>query len=142
MKHGIFALTAAFLLALPMTAMAGPVCQDTSDTDNDGIQACGDSCLAINNSGTNSCDTDLDGYGNPCDGDFDNNLSTNANDFTLLFLPRFLAGVDVTPVGADMDCGGTVNANDFTLQFLPEFAAPGLPGPSGIPCAGTVSCTP
>jgi hypothetical protein len=138
MKVGIFALMAAFLLALPMSAMAGPPCADSSDNDGDGIPFCDDSCTAIANSGANSCDTDMDGYGNPCDGDFDNGGTINAGDFNNDFLPDFTNGSD-SGIGSDMDCGGTVNAGDFNNQFLPQFTQ-GVPGPSGLTCAGTTTC--
>jgi hypothetical protein len=108
------------------------------DDDNDGILNSNDSCTQIPNSGTNSCDTDMDGYGNPCDGDFDNSGAVTSNDFFFQFLPDFLAGSD-SGTGSDMDCGSTINAADFELQFMPQFFD-GLPGPSGLACAGTVTC--
>jgi hypothetical protein len=138
MKVGIFALMAAFLIALPMTAMAGPVCVDTADDDGDGLRNCEDSCTQIDNTGSNSCDTDLDGYGNPCDGDFDNGGTVNSGDFTGIFLVDFGIGSD-QGTGTDMDCGGTLNSGDFTGGFLPAFSL-GSPGPSGLACAGTVAC--
>jgi len=36
-----------------------------------------------------SCDTDQDGFGNPCDPDFDQNGLVNANDFVHYFIPAF-----------------------------------------------------
>ena len=99
-----------------------------------------DNCSMLPNDGPLRYDTDLDGYGNACDGDFDQSLVVNAVDFGSLFLPDFATGID-SGVGTDMDCSGVVNAVDFGTYFLPQFTG-GFPGPSGLPCAGTVPCTP
>jgi hypothetical protein len=106
------------------------------DDDLDGIFNWYDNCRVVSN--TPQCDTDLDGYGNACDGDFDNNKSTSAIDFGI-FVPDFKKGVDAGKAdGTDMECNGVVNALDFG-KFVPNFKA-GKPGPSGLFCAGTVPC--
>ena len=135
MRVGVLATMAIFaLVALPLTAAAGPA----GDADGDGVFDALDNCVNVANAAPANCDTDSDGYGNACDGDFDNGGTTGAGDFTGLFIPDFTAGVD-SGIGSDMDCGGTVGAGDFTGFFIPNFTQ-GTPGPSGLSCAGTVTC--
>ena len=130
-----------FMLALcfPLASFAGPA----TDTDSDGVPDAIDNCSTIANAGTAGCDSDLDGYGNACDGDYDQNLTTNSNDFLNVFLVDFPTGTMSTnaagnPNGTDNDCNGVVNGNDFLNVFLSLF--PGTPGPSGLSCAGTAPC--
>ncbi len=103
------------------TEAAGP------DADGDGIPDSEDNCTLVAN--PIQCDSDEDGYGNQCDGDFTNNGVTNAQDMILL---RNLLGAG-TPgptynVG-DLNCNGVVNAQDATLLRL-MLGQP--PGPSGL----------
>ena len=105
----------------------------TTDNDGDGIPNSEDNCTEIANS--NQVDTDRDGYGNHCDGDFDNSGSVNAHDFSVYFIPDFGSGED-TGRGTDMDGSGGVNANDFSVYFIAQFSS-GEPGPSGLACAWT-----
>jgi hypothetical protein len=88
--------------------------------------------------GAPSCDSDSDGYGNPCDGDFDNSGFVTVSDFTPIFMDAFTAGVD-SGKGEDMDCSTFVTVSDFTPLFMDQFTA-GVPGPSGLACAGTIPC--
>jgi hypothetical protein len=137
MKVGMIALTAA-LMMLAMPAWAGPAdpCGSVPvDTDSDTVCDPLDNCSEL--AGAPSCDTDSDGYGNPCDGDFNNDGVVASVDFTAHFVPQFIAGTDAN--GEDMDCGGTVGANDFTVYFVPQFVS-GTVGPSGLACAGTAPC--
>lgn len=101
------------------------------DADGDGVPDASDNCLEVPNAGSMSCDTDGDGYGNACDGDFDQNGVTNAVDFIGPFLQDFGSGVDLG-IGTDMDCNGIVNAVDFLDFFLVNFTA-GAPGPGSDP---------
>jgi hypothetical protein len=107
------------------------------DTDGDGIPDANDNCVDIPNAPPLDCDTDQDGYGNVCDGDFDNDGSVTSSDMSALFLPDFSTGVD-SGTGTDMDCDGDVTSADFSF-FLFQYSQ-GLAGPSGLPCAGTVPC--
>jgi hypothetical protein len=84
------------------------------DSDGDGLLDAFDNCMDIANgpdagigySGGVQVDTDMDGYGNPCDGDFDQSNTVGGGDFSPLFLADFTAGTD-SGIGTDMDCGGS-----------------------------------
>jgi len=143
MKTGLVAAGIAllFVVGLALASFAGPA----ADTDGDGVYNVLDNCSSLANAPPLDCDADNDGYGNACDGDFNNDKVVNATDFSSFFLPSFKAGTG-TPAGTDMNCtspepatNGTVNATDFSSFFLPQFKA-GKPGPSGLSCAGTVPC--
>jgi hypothetical protein len=130
MKLGMIALTAA-LLMLAAPAWAGPAdeCDGTGDTDSDTVCDALDNCSELPGV-TVYCDTDSDGYGNPCDGDFDQNGQVNSTDFSAKFIPDFILASDQGS-GTDMDCNGQVNSTDFSAYFLPQFIS-AVPGPSGL----------
>ena len=136
MKTGLMAGGIALLatLGLSFAAFAGP----SVDTDGDGVYDVLDNCVTVQNASPADCDTDNDGYGNRCDGDFDNNKLVTATDFGVSFLPDFKKGKD-SGKGTDMDCNGLVTAADFGGSFLPQFKR-GKPGPSLLSCAGTIPC--
>ncbi|MEO8444205.1 MAG: dockerin type I domain-containing protein [Gammaproteobacteria bacterium] len=75
------------------------------------------------------CDSDGDGYGNHCDGDFNNNGATNSQDY-LLFRQQ-LGQPSVAPNynQADLNCNGVVNGQDYLL-FRARLGVPS--GPSGL----------
>jgi hypothetical protein len=97
------------------------------DTDVDGAPNIADNCrLLANNTGAGAqCDSDADGFGNRCDGDFNNNNSTNAQDTTLF--RQQLGQPSLAPVfnEADLNCNGSVNAQDTTLFRARLGSAPG-----------------
>jgi hypothetical protein len=103
-----------------------------ADQDADGRGNVCDNCRnLINNSGAAAqCNSNADAFGNRCDGDVNNNGSTNAQDTTLF--RQQLGQPSVAPVynAADINCGGSVNAQDTTLyrQLLGSPPGPG-PGP-------------
>lgn len=138
MKVGALAtMVAILLIGFPIASMAGVA----PDTDGDGTPDVSDNCSTLAQGGVGQagfCDTDTDGYGNACDGDFDETNVVDATDFTGFFVPAFTGGTP-TATGTDMDCSGVVDATDFTGYFVPQFTA-GAPGPSGLSCAGTVPC--
>jgi len=127
---------------LSLSTSLSPLASTALDTDSDGVPDALDNCVTVPNPGPLSCDTDLDGYGNACDGDFNNDGSVDAgSDFSEIFLPDFNLGRDASGTGTDMDCNGRVEVEpDFSTAFLSQFAA-GAPGPSGFACAGAVPCT-
>ncbi len=126
-KGGALALILA--LAVPLQSWA-------ADTDGDGIQDGFDNCIAVANPA--QCDSDGDGYGNACDGDLNNNGTTNAQD-TALFRAQ-LGQPSLSPAynAADFNCNGAVNAQDAGL-FRQRVGLP--PGPSGLAGTGTFSST-
>jgi hypothetical protein len=108
-----------------MTATAGSVV----DSDGDAVPDLFDNCRNTPNGpfgATGACgtavqlDSDSDGYGNPCDGDLNQDLSTNGADFTAMFGLLF-AG----PGPGDFDCSGSTNGADFTALFSLLFTPPG-----------------
>lgn len=144
MKVGVLATTLAILM-IGGSAYAGPAV----DTDGDGIFDVLDPCSSNNLSpAPNALDTDMDGYGNQCDGDFNNDGLVNGGDFSSPganndFLDCFSGG-DVAGLGCDINGDTLVNGADFSTvgpgnDFLDQFGL-GVPGPSGLPCAGTVAC--
>jgi hypothetical protein len=130
----IRAFVCVLAVGFPLTALAGPA----PDNDGDTVPDVLDNCSTLANAGAAFCDTDMDGYGNACDGDFNQSNTSDATDFSAIFLADFGTGVDAG-TGTDMNCSTAVDATDFSANFLPQFAA-GVPGPSGLACAGTVPC--
>jgi hypothetical protein len=101
----------------------------TTDVDGDGIYGAADNCVLRTNG--NQCDSDGDGFGNRCDGDMNNNGSTNAQDTTLFRQQLGQASQPPTYNKADINCsGGGVNAQDNTL-YRQLIGSP--PGPANIP---------
>ncbi|NRA06693.1 MAG: hypothetical protein HRU02_00905, partial [Myxococcales bacterium] len=120
---------------------AGPI----MDADGDGWTDASDNCVLIPNAGTLGCDSDKDGYGNACDGDFNNDGTSDGVDFSPLFLADFASGAQSNnaagdPQGTDMNCDGLVDGVDFVDPFFLTQFGLGTPGPSGIGCAGSVPC--
>jgi hypothetical protein len=136
MKTGLTAAGLALLcvIGLAFASFAGP----STDTDGDGVFNVLDNCSSLKNAPPLDCDTDDDGYGNACDGDFDQNNLVTGGDFSNKFVPSFKKGVD-PGTGTDMDCNGLVTGGDFSNRFVPNFKS-GKPGPSGLHCAGTIPC--
>ncbi len=104
------------------------------DTDGDGVVDALDNCRTLSNA--TQVDSDADGFGNRCDGDLNNNGSTNAQDTTLYRQQLGQPSVAPTYNKADINANGSVNAQDTTL-FRQLLAAP--PGPSGL-CNATFPC--
>ena len=101
MNPGLLATTIfALMIGFPLASMAGLA----PDDDGDGIENVNDNCTQVPN--PTQCDHDNDGYGNHCDGDFNNDANMTPADFSGFFLPNFQANNDPTPVGTDMNCDG------------------------------------
>lgn len=136
MKLKLIMLVGLFAFGFASMANAGAV----TDTDSDLVPDQFDNCRTLangpNNGTNNQIDTDIDGFGNRCDADFNNTLgSVDLTDFNI-FLGQF--GNPATGV-TDMNADGQTNLTDFNL-FVAAFGGP--VGPSGLACAGTVPCTP
>ncbi len=148
MKVGVLAtMVLAISIGYPVASFAGLA----PDADSDGIPDVLDKCTIDSRNATavpgGTCDTDVDGYGNPCDGDFNQNNLVQADDFSMFFIPAF-KGVDKAPwpEGMDMNCNNLMQADDFSMYFIPKFKnVPAFggakPGPSGLSCAGTPGCS-
>ena len=101
-----------------------PVCSTANcalNTDADLYSNYTDNCLLVAND--TQADADLDGFGNACDPDFDNNNVVNFLDFVTL-QNAFLSNDPLTDLNAD----GVVNFLDLVI-FQQYFLRP--PGPSG-----------
>jgi hypothetical protein len=131
MKLGVLAITIAILL--PFGAMAGPA----PDMDSDGTVDVLDSCK-LDPLVPTPCatDQDMDGYGAPCDGDYNNDGVVDFIDIPF-FTAALAAGVP-SGLDEDMNCDAVVDFVD--IPFFTGKLAVGTPGPSGLPCAGTVPC--
>jgi len=92
------------------------------DTDGDGVNDASDNCTLIPN--PDQRDTDNDGFGNICDGDFDNNLAVNFADLVFMKSVFFTSNAD-----ADLNGDGAVNFADL-VRLKSLFFKP--PGPSGL----------
>lgn len=141
MRLGILSLIAALLVfvGVPLTASAGPVgCVGSgTDTDSDGTDDNCDNCSAPTDANPGQEDADLDGHGDFCDCDYNQDSLCDGNDF-LIFGACFAAATvpPANPV-CDQSTDGLINGNDF-LRFGAGLANPG-PGPScgnplGVPC--------
>lgn len=97
------------------------------DTDADGVSDSSDNCLLAVNPA--QIDSDADGYGNFCDGDFNNDLRTDFLDLGILRLFFFASAPYSQPVAdsVDMNSDGRI---DFLDLGLLKAAFQRAPGPS------------
>ncbi len=102
---------------------------ETEDSDSDGFGNNTDNCTLVPN--PRQRDTDLDGYGNFCDPDFDGNLVVNAADLAYFKKQFFTTFAD-----ADLNGDGLVNAGDLAILKTFYFKAP---GPSAIDANSSAS---
>jgi len=93
------------------------------DTDGDGVPEATDNCTSVAN--PTQCDSDGDGFGNHCDGDLNNNNSTNAQDYVLFRQQLGQPSVAPNFNNADFNCNGVVNAQDHVLFRMLLGAPPG-----------------
>ena len=108
----------------PVTVEDGSVtvAGDGPDSDGDGVSDSADNCRIVANA--NQVDTDADGFGNRCDGDFNNDCIVNSADLGFMKMVFFTSNPD-----ADLNGDGAVNSADLGI-FKQFFFAP--PGPSGL----------
>jgi hypothetical protein len=133
MRYSLVALASAalFAIGLSISAIAGA---PLPDTDTDGIPGEWDNCSDVSN--TDQCDSNMDGYGNRCDADLNNDGAIGSPDFNL-FKQEYLLAVPPGDPDADLNCDNAVGSPDFNI-FKQGFL--GAPGPSGLGCAGTIPC--
>lgn len=135
----IASVSGALVVGLAGMALAGAAI----DTDGDLVPDQWDNCRSLANGpneGSNQVDSDLDGYGNRCDADFDNSLTVTGADFG-----QWLGTFGTRNCGeTDHDGSCTITTADFAIFFSYHQRPPGSPGPSGLFCAsGTATaCTP
>jgi len=136
----IFGCAALLAIGLSAATFAGSI----TDGDGDGVPDGFDNCSTVPNgplAATNQCngqeDGDLDGYGNACDADVNQNGAADLADVGDLFSAA--AAVSTNPV-TDLNCNGATDLADVGIGFAAA-AAVATPGPSGLACAGTVPCT-
>ena len=77
-----FLLVALLGIALVSPAGAGIYGPNPEvDADGDGVPNELDNCIDIPNAGVLACDSDMDGYGNACDADFNNDGVSDGVDY-------------------------------------------------------------
>jgi hypothetical protein len=121
MKRMIFGMVVLLSCAFEASAQ---------DLDLDGVADIADNCSESHNS--RQLDPDLDGYGNSCDADFDQDGDIDQDDLD------FLVGCS-DPVCDLNEDGIFGSVADFEIL---RSSLGGSPGPSGLACAGTVPCLP
>lgn len=133
----IFGCAALLALGLSFGSFAGSI----TDTDGDGVPDSFDNCVVRDNGplqSTGACngqeDANLDGYGQPCDFDYNNNGQPDASDLAGML------GVLGNPAATaqDNNCNGAPDAGDLAA-LLGQLGVP-VSGQSGLACAGTVPC--
>ena len=135
--RNLVVLGCATLIAfgLSMGSFAGSI----TDSDADGVPDSYDNCVSIPNGpllATAGCggqeDANLDGYGSPCDTDYNNDGATGLNDVSAA-----LGQLGGTDPEYDPNCDGATGLNDVSAT-LANLGSP--VGPSGLACAGTAPC--
>lgn len=86
-----------------------------ADSDGDGIDDAADNCTAIANA--EQIDSDGDGYGNRCDGDYNNDGSVDAADFAIVHnaFGAVEGEGDYLPA-ADHDSDGVIAGSDLSAH--------------------------
>ena len=96
------------------------------DSDDDNLVDRADNCVEVAN--TDQRDTDADGIGNFCDGDFNNDCAQNFIDLGLMQESFFQAG----DLHTDMDGDMTTNFSDLGLLKTTFFMPPGPSAPPHV----------
>jgi hypothetical protein len=137
MKFNLLALACALMLAfgLSMGSFAGSI----ADGDSDGVPDVYDNCQTTANgplAGACSAqqDGDVDGYGNACDTDFNNDGGVGLDDVNAI-----LGASGTTDPEFDLNCDGGVGLDDVNTALGTVGTTP---GPSGLACAGTGAACP
>ncbi len=101
------------------------------DTDEDGVEDAADNCVDLPNA--DQRDSDNDGLGNLCDGDFDQDCLVNFSDLALQKAVFFMNG----DLPEDMSGDETVNFEDLSAlksEFFKDYAASNPSGVAGNLC--------
>ncbi len=110
--------------------------REEPDLDSDGVTDAEDNCLVVANQ--TQLDSDMDGYGNACDADYNNDGGVGSLDFMRI---RQAYGTTAGSPGwdpqLDADGNGSIGSVEFSL-VRGSFGYP--PGPSGLACAGIAPC--
>jgi len=106
------------------TSESATTTNSAADTDGDLIVDSSDNCVLVTNPA--QIDTDGDGHGNMCDGDFDQDCSV-----TFLDLSIFKAGFFGDDANLDLDSSGSVNFSDLAIMKTMFFTPPG-PSAAGL----------
>lgn len=128
----------AYALVVTLIGLGSLRAGATADDDGDGVFDPLDNCMYLYNPPPLDRDLDLDGYGDLCDPDLNNDFYCDTSD-VMTWLTIYEAGGPYTPLG-DPDVNGFVNAHDFEDVIVPIYNGSGKPGPSGLFCAGTIPC--
>jgi len=144
---GLAIVSGLVLVLVSLDSPAGVLCDCG---DNDGIVDALDNCSIVVNGPvlpatgcTNQQDgltsenpNEPDGYGTVCDTDFNNNGATDSSDLGQMLI----AAINVsTHVDKDLNCNGAADSADLGVTLTDSINIQ-PPGPSGLPCAGTVPC--
>jgi hypothetical protein len=141
MMRNLIVLGCAGLLAIGLSfaTFAGSI----QDADGDGVPDAQDNCVDTPNGpllATGQCnaqeDGDLDGYGNPCDFDVDQDGAAGLPDVAAV---TDNAAIVSTELVYDFDCDGAAGLPDVASE-TDNAAIVAQPGPSGLGCAGTPVC--
>lgn len=107
------------------------------DEDGDAAFTPDDNCTLVQNSPgfATGCDSqedgDLDGFGNPCDTDTNNNGATDLSDVADTLAQSKIGG---TLLNYDFDCNGSTSLNDVS-RAIADSKIGKTPGPTGLACA-------
>ena len=113
MKAGWMTMPLAFVATFAFLFVVGTSGAGLgADTDGDGVQDSIDNCSAALN--PSQVDSDLDGFGNACDGDFNNDGGVGGPDFGI-FSAAFgtFAGDPGYSVVVDCNADGGIGGPDF-----------------------------
>ena len=101
-----------------------------ADTDGDGVADNLDNCINLANPDQLNTNSAVDGYGNRCDADLNNDGTVNLTDYSA-FRVAFGGTAPLTPAQADADFNGdgTVNLSDYSIfrGFFGAAPGPGCP---------------
>jgi glycerophosphoryl diester phosphodiesterase len=111
---------------------------ETDDNDADGLADRDDNCFDVPN--VDQCDTNLDGIGNACDADFNDDGIVGIADFSHFRNHHpAVAGDPDYDADVDSNCDGVTGIPDFNALRTSFGRAP---GGSGLSCAGSPPCNP